>query len=50
MPRLGHPEIILALDVDTLEEARHFADKLYPKIKIFKVGSHLFTAYGPKII
>lgn len=43
-------QIILALDVDTLKEAKNFVDKLYPKIKIFKVGSHLFTAYGPKII
>lgn len=50
MPRLSNSEIILALDVDTLEEAKGFVDKLYPKIKIFKVGSHLFTAYGPKII
>ena len=44
------PEIILALDVDTLEKAEQFVDKLYPKIKIFKVGIHLFTAYGPRII
>ena len=43
-------QLILALDVDTLESAVDFVDKLYPKIKIFKVGSHLFTAYGPKII
>lgn len=43
-------QIILALDVDTFAEAKYFVDKLYPKIKIFKVGSHLFTAYGPKII
>ncbi len=50
MQRLKKPEIILALDVDTLEQAKSFLDKLYPKIKIFKVGSHLFTAYGPKII
>ncbi|MDD5119734.1 MAG: orotidine-5'-phosphate decarboxylase [Candidatus Omnitrophica bacterium] len=50
MQGLSRPEIILALDVDTIEEARDFADKLYPKIKIFKVGSHLFTAYGPKVI
>jgi orotidine-5'-phosphate decarboxylase len=50
MQRLSKPEIILALDVGTLEEARGFVNKLYPKIKIFKVGSHLFTAYGPKII
>lgn len=50
MQRLNAPEIILALDVDTLEEAESFVDKLYPKIKIFKVGSHLFTAYGPKVV
>ena len=43
-------QIILALDVDTVESAAGFVDKLYPKIKIFKVGSHLFTTYGPKII
>lgn len=42
--------IILALDVDSLPRARYFINKLYPKIKIFKVGPHLFTAYGPKII
>jgi orotidine-5'-phosphate decarboxylase len=50
MQRLSNPEIILALDVDTLKEAKYFVDLLYPKIKIFKVGSYLFTAYGPKII
>lgn len=43
-------QIILALDVDTLEQAKHFVNKLYPKIKTFKVGSHLFTAFGPQII
>jgi orotidine-5'-phosphate decarboxylase len=50
MPRLSRPEIILALDVDTLKPARDLINKLYPKIKIFKVGSRLFTAYGPEII
>lgn len=50
MLRLNPPEIILALDVNTLAEAESFVDRLYPKIKIFKVGSHLFTAYGPRII
>jgi len=43
-------QIVLALDVDTIEEAKRFLDSLYPKISIFKVGSQLFTAYGPKII
>lgn len=43
-------QIILALDVDNFKEAKYFVNKLYPQIKIFKVGSHLFTACGPKII
>jgi len=50
MQRLTQPEIILALDVDTLKKAKQLVDSLYPKIKIFKVGSHLFTAYGPKVV
>jgi orotidine-5'-phosphate decarboxylase len=44
------PQIILALDVDTLKEAKYFVDKLYPTVKIFKVGAQLFTACGPKVI
>ena len=42
--------IILALDVNALQEAKYFVNKLYPRIKIFKVGIQLFTACGPKII
>jgi len=50
-PRPLRPaQIILALDVDSLEAGMGFVARLYPKIKIFKVGSHLFTAYGPRII
>lgn len=44
------PQIIIALDVDTLDKARYFVGILYPKIKIFKVGSQLFTASGDKIV
>jgi orotidine-5'-phosphate decarboxylase len=43
-------KIILALDVDTLAQAKYFVNRLYPEIKIFKVGSQLFTACGPKIV
>ncbi|MCM8763321.1 MAG: orotidine-5'-phosphate decarboxylase [Candidatus Omnitrophica bacterium] len=42
--------IILALDVDNFKKARYFVDLLYPEVKIFKVGSQLFTACGPQII
>jgi orotidine-5'-phosphate decarboxylase len=44
------PKLILALDVDTFSKAQYFVNKLYPKVKIFKVGSQIFTACGPKII
>ncbi|MDD5560885.1 MAG: orotidine-5'-phosphate decarboxylase [Candidatus Omnitrophica bacterium] len=43
-------QLVLALDVDTIGEAKRLLDSLYPKIRVFKVGSHLFTAYGPKVI
>lgn len=43
-------KIILALDVDNFAKAKYFINKLYPKIKIFKVGLQLFTTAGPKII
>jgi orotidine-5'-phosphate decarboxylase len=44
------PEIILALDVDTITRAHTFIDILYPHIKVFKVGLQLFTQAGPAII
>ncbi len=44
------PKIILALDVDSLDRAEYFVNKLYPSIRIFKVGLKLFTACGPKVI
>ncbi|MDD3275039.1 MAG: orotidine-5'-phosphate decarboxylase [Candidatus Omnitrophica bacterium] len=51
MPRLKNKtRVILALDVDTLEEAKRFVNRLYPAIKIFKIGSRLFTSYGPRVV
>lgn len=44
------PKLIVALDVDSDRKALRYARLLYPKVKIFKVGSQLFTASGPKII
>lgn len=43
-------KIILALDVDSLLKAKHFVDRLYPKVKIFKVSPQLFISAGPKIV
>ncbi len=41
------PRLIVALDVDLLEEARRLIDILSPVVDIFKVGSQLFTSCGP---
>ena len=41
--------IILALDVDTIEEARALVKELKNYIGIFKVGLQLFTSVGPEI-
>ncbi|MBM3247823.1 MAG: orotidine-5'-phosphate decarboxylase [Candidatus Omnitrophica bacterium] len=43
-------KLIVALDVDTLKEAKDLVDKLYPSVKMFKVGSQLFTACGPEAV
>lgn len=42
--------LILALDVESLQEARRFVRLLKGKIKIFKVGLQLFTAAGPDAV
>jgi len=43
-------ELIVALDVDNISQAEKIIDLLKSKVKIFKVGSRLFTSEGPKII
>ncbi len=42
--------LIVALDVESYKKAVRTVNKLSSLIKIFKVGSVLFTHYGPKII
>jgi len=43
-------KLIVALDVNSFEKAKKLIDKLSPYVNIFKVGSELFIACGPKII
>lgn len=43
-------QLIVALDVDTLDKAKKFVNDLFPLVKIFKVGSQLFTACGPEAV
>jgi len=42
--------LIVALDMESLSEAEKIVEKLFPQVKIFKVGVQLFTATGPEII
>ena len=44
------PQLVVALDVDNLKEAKRLIDALYPTVNIFKVGSQLFTAEGPQAV
>ncbi len=44
------PQLIAALDVNTLAEARELLDKLKDAVQIFKVGSQLFTSCGPAVV
>jgi orotidine-5'-phosphate decarboxylase len=46
----GKGQLIVALDVDTFEEARRLVDLLKDDIGIFKVGSQIFMACGPEIV
>jgi orotidine-5'-phosphate decarboxylase len=43
-------KLIVALDVSSLEEAKRLLDDLKDLVKIFKVGSRLFTAHGPPAV
>jgi orotidine-5'-phosphate decarboxylase len=47
---MRHPKLIVALDVDSFRKAKYLVNLLYPKVRIFKIGSILFSACGPKII
>lgn len=42
--------LIVALDVDTKEKALGLVEKLKSDVKLFKVGSELFTSCGPEIV
>ena len=43
-------ELIVALDVENIADAVSLVNTLKDKVKVFKVGSKLFTAQGPALI
>jgi len=42
--------VIVALDLESKEEALKLADSIHAMVDKVKIGSHMFTAYGPSIL
>ncbi|MEZ4460886.1 MAG: orotidine-5'-phosphate decarboxylase [bacterium] len=42
--------VIVALDLDTMDDALQLVDRLFPTVDKFKVGSRMFTAFGPALL
>ena len=47
MPSDPKDRLIVALDVDSLDRAVGLVDALTGQVTRFKIGSQLFTAFGP---
>ncbi|MBF0512257.1 MAG: orotidine-5'-phosphate decarboxylase [Candidatus Omnitrophica bacterium] len=47
---MKNAQLILALDLENFDEARVLIDKLEDSVDIFKIGSQMFTAYGPFVV
>jgi len=47
---MDHKRIIVALDVNTRQEALHLVNQLRGQVGLFKIGSQLFTSEGPSLV
>lgn len=47
---MSKEKLIVALDTGDLEKAKRIVNELSGVVRIFKVGSQLFTRYGPKAV
>ena len=43
-------KIVLALDVEEIDEAKALVDELFPYVGTFKVGLQLYTKYGNEVV
>src|SRR5262250_1621770 len=50
MPRDPKDRLIVALDVDSIDRAVGLVDALAGQVSRFKIGSQLFTAFGPPAV
>jgi orotidine-5'-phosphate decarboxylase len=49
MPQDNAERLIVALDVDTYEQAAGLIGKIAPQVRWIKIGSRLFTREGPRV-
>ena len=50
MKRPGKEKLVVALDVESIEDAEKLVGELKDYVGVFKVGSQLFTSLGPEIV
>lgn len=50
MHEMFRRHVVVALDVDTLEQAIDLSTLLLGRVDKFKIGSRLFTKYGPELL
>lgn len=50
MHEIFRRHVVVALDMDTLEQAIDLSTRLLGRVDKFKIGSQLYTQYGPQIL